>query len=486
MDRPNILFIMTDEHRADALGGMPNSPVDTPYLEELYKSGVCFSRAYSACPVCIPARRTLMSGKTPYHHGVLMNYYVPYDCETLPQMLKANGYQTHLVGKLHLYPERHLYGFCSADWADGPYGNELENDYQRYMKRNGFFNEPGLGHGLSQNGVVARPFHLDEQYHFTNWCTERALDFLDRRDPSMPFFLNVSYHQPHAPCSPPAYYFNKYMNRQLPAIPMGDWVDDLPNHQKGKPVNAWRVNSEQDNLKEYRAGYYGCIEHIDHQIGRLIHALPDNTIIVFCSDHGEMLGDHGWVRKRSAYEGSARIPLFFTFPKQIAERLGVTTASTVDQPVELMDIMPTLLEIAGVERPGDLDGLSLLPAMRREQLDREYIHGECARMETIASGMQYLTDGKYKYIWYPGLGLEQLFDLVNDPQELHDLASKEAYAQTAALWRERMVGELTGREEGFVVDGKLARLAGPTPVCVDPQVLANGINDEKNTVSFFG
>lgn len=485
MDRPNILFIMTDEQRGDALGGLPNSPVDTPYLEELRRSGVYYPHAYSACPVCIPARRTLMSGKTPYHHGVLMNYYIPFDCVTLPEVLKNAGYQTHLCGKLHLFPERKLYGFCSADWADGPYGSKCENDYERYLKQNGLYQEAGLGHGLSFNGVAARPFHLDEKYHFTNWCTERALEFLERRDPTVPFFLNVSYHQPHAPCSPPEYYFNKYMNRTLPDIPSGNWEQDMPNTQKGKPVNAWRVDSHDPRMKEYRAGYYGCIEHIDHQIGRLMYKIPGNTIVIFASDHGEMLGDHGWVRKRSAYEGSARIPLFFTFPKKFAEQMGIKTASEVSDAVELMDLMPTILDLLKIPMPAGLDGVSLLPTMRQEPLEREYIHGECARMETIGSGMQYLTDGRYKYIWYPALGLEQFFDLKQDPQELDNLAGNPNYGDMITLWRKRLIKKLEGREEKFVVNGELVKLPGPTRVCVNEDMIRSGKSDVANTVGFF-
>lgn len=485
MDKPNILFIMTDEQRGDTFGGVPGSLVDTPYLEELRHSGVDFPHAYSACPVCIPARRTLMSGKTPYHHGVLMNYYVPFDCVTFPELLKNAGYQTHLCGKLHLFPERKLFGFCSADWSDGPYGSACENDYERFLKRNGFYHEAGLGHGLSYNGIVARPWHLDERFHFTNWCTESALEFLERRDPTVPFFLNVSYHQPHAPCTPPSYYFEKYMNREFPDLPVGDWVEELPNYQRGKPVNAWRVDTKSPSLKEYRAGYYGCIEHIDHQIGRLLYALPENTIIIFTSDHGEMLGDHGWVRKRSAYEGSARIPLFFTFPGEAARQHGIVSGSAAPDAVELMDIMPTILELAGVEIPGDVDGTSLLPALRGESLEREFIHGECARLETIRSGMHYLTDGRQKYIWYPGLGLEQLFDLANDPQELHNLAADSACVEALADWRQRLIDQLDGREEGFVQDRRLAKLDGPTQVCVDNTLLRKGKSDERNTVSFF-
>ena len=414
-----------------------------------------------------------------------MNYHVGFDGVTLQQILKSSGYQTHLCGKLHLDPERKLYGFCSADWADGPYGSKCENDYERFLKRNGLYHEAGLGHGLSFNGIVSKPYHLDERYHFTNWCTESALEFLERRDPTAPFFLNVSYHQPHAPCTPPKYYFDKYMNRELPELHLGNWEQDLPNSQTGKPVNAWRVNTKDEMLRAYRAGYYGCIEHIDHQIGRLIYALPDNTIVIFCSDHGEMLGDHGWVRKRSAYESSARVPLFFTFPKEFAKEQGIVSGLEVPDVVELMDIMPTILDFLGINIPKEVDGLSLMPTMQKERLNREYIHGECARLETIGSGMQYLTDGNKKYIWYPALMLEQLFDISEDPQELNNLVGNPAYKIELESWRQKLISELKGREEGFVKDGRLVKLDGPTQICVGKAKNESGVYEDWNTVSFF-
>lgn len=476
MERPNVLLLMTDEHRADALGGLPGSPVDTPYLTQLRTQGVYFPRAYSACPVCVPARRTIMSGKKPSSHGVMMNYGTPLEGETLPGLMRDAGYQTHLCGKLHLFPERRRYGFDSADWSDGCYSSDPENDYDRFLRENGMFAEAGLGHGMSFNGYAARPYHLDERFHFSTWCTDMALRFLERRDPTVPFFLNVSYHQPHAPCTPPAHYFYKYLNSDLPPIPEGNWEQGLPNSQNGLPVNAWRVDPNSRAIREYRAGYYGCVEQIDHQIGRLLYKMPKNTIVIFASDHGEMLGDHGWIRKRSAYEGSARIPFLVWMPENYARELGVRQGSAVDIPVELMDVLPTVMDLLGIPCPGGVDGISLLPAMRGEAVEREYIHGECARLETINTGMQYLTDGKEKYIWYPALGREQFFDLKADPGELNDMVISGGADDRVQLWRGRLIRELEGRPEGFVKDGALQTLDGATRFCISQELMDAGHN----------
>ena len=465
--RPNILLIMTDEQRYDAIGGVPGSQVDTPYLDGLRTQGVYFTSMYSACPVCIPARRTLMSGKTPAHHGILANeHHEELKGITLPEVLKCAGYQTHLCGKIHLFPGRKLYGFMSTDWADGASQSmpgQPANDYDRWLQENGLYMDASFGHGAHQNGFVARPFHLEERFHFTNWCVERAIRFLERRDPTMPFFLNVAFHQPHSPCTPPAYYFDKYMRRELAAPYTADWDTELPcRSDPGRIPVTYRVDPGASYMRELRAGYFGSVEHIDHQIGRLLQHVPENTIIIFTSDHGDMLGDHGWIRKRNPYEGSAHVPLIIWLPPALASQLGIPSGSICTQPCELMDLMPTLLDLAGADEPEGLDGLSLVPAMQGMELEREYIHGECCSIPSLNSGMQYLTDGRIKYIWFPGLGKEQLFDLQDDPHEQHDLSKDDTYTAALSIWRQRLIRELDGRPEGFVQDGSLVRLEGQT------------------------
>jgi arylsulfatase A-like enzyme len=321
----------------------------------------------------------------------------------------------------------------------------------------------GVAHGANYNGWVARPWHLDERLHFTNWCVDSAMHFLDRRDPSRPFFLNVSFHQPHEPCTPPQAYWDRYIHADLPEPPVGDWarVFDAPN--LGQPVSSWRTALTPAQQRQYQAGYYGCINHIDDQIGRLLTVLPRDTIIVFVSDHGEMLGDHQWIRKRTPYEGSARIPFLIRFP----DETGLHAGQVRQEPVELMDVMPTLLEAAGVPAPEGMDGASLMPLLRGENGPwRSYVHGECAIVPSKNSGMQYLTDGKTKYARYPGTGEEELFDLSEDPQELRNVIAEPAYAETATEWRRVLIRELEGRPEGFVKDGTLQVTGRPAEPCL--------------------
>lgn len=463
-DRPNIVLFMTDQQRGDCLGIDGHPVLQTPYLDHVAAAGVRFRHGYTACPVCIPARRTLMTGQRPASHGVLMNYPTRLDGPTLPGELSKAGYQTHLVGKLHLWPNRKRYGFDSMDWADGPFRTPGEGDYGRWLREQGVTApNPGGGHGCGQNDWPSRPWHLEERLHFSNWCADKSLEFLDRRDPTMPFFLKVSFHQPHQPCTPPQVYWDRYISMDLPDPYVGDWARCFDGPQRGLPTASWRTALEPAVMKQYRAGYFGVINHIDDQIGRVLVSLPRNTVVLFVSDHGEMLGDHQWIRKRNAFEPSARVPYLMRFP----DSMGIEGRQVRDEPVELMDIMPTLLDVAGADIPETVDGRSLLPLLRGETTDwREYVHGECSAVPDLGSGMQYVTDGRTKYIWHPGRGEELLFDLENDPREMCDLSRDPGWGDTLEGWRERLIGELDGRPEGFVRDGRLARLDGPTPPCL--------------------
>lgn len=461
--RPNIVLFMTDQQRGDCLGIDGHPVLQTPYLDHVAADGVRFRKAYTECPVCIPARRTLMTGQAPASHGVLMNYNTQLDGPTLPGELSGIGYQTHLVGKLHLWPHRKLYGFDSADWSDGPLAGErgVDDDYARFLCREGVSIPcAASAGGQDANGWVSRPWHLDERLHFSNWCADSAISFLQRRDPTVPFFLKVSFLHPHQPCTPPRDYFERYMQMDLPEPYVGDWARVFDGPQRGLPVASWRTALEPAVMKQFRAGYYGSINHIDDQIGRVLHRLPPNTIVVFVSDHGEMLGDHQWIRKRSAFEPSARIPFLMRFPAA----MGIAGGQVRNDLVALMDVMPTMLDVAGAAIPESVDGRSLMPLLRGEGAEwRSVLHGECANVPSLNSGQQFLTDGRWKYIWYPGTGEEQLFDLDSDPLEMQDLATQAEHAAALAEWRRELVKRIEGRPEGFVCDGALTPVGGPTP-----------------------
>ena len=225
MQQPHILLITSDQHRGDSLGINGHPVVSAPNLDYLAASGTNFPRAYVEGPSCIAARRTILSGQKPVTHG-MVTYWdgVPWEIEhTLPGELGKAGYQTQLVGKLHMYPPRKRYGFDHVIWADSPWG---ENDYTNWLHENGVQSvSPGVAHGQDMNSWVARPSHLPEELEHTTWCTNEAMRFLDRRDPSAPFFLYVSYFAPHPPLTPPQFYYDRYLSLPTPEPVVGDWAE---------------------------------------------------------------------------------------------------------------------------------------------------------------------------------------------------------------------------------------------------------------------
>jgi arylsulfatase A-like enzyme len=462
-EQPNILLITTDQQRGDCLGLDGHPVLQTPNLDWLGRSGTFFRRGYSECPSCIPARRVLMTGQAPDANGLVgfagfENYDPPH---TLAGELTRAGYQTEMVGKLHLFPLRKRYGFehLTLSGASHSWGGKVgENEYVDWLRARGKeATEPGVAHGVDANGWVGRPSHLPEEETHTYWCVSKAIEFLERRDPTAPFFLNLSLIDPHPPLTPPQFYYDRYIQEELPQPVVGDWVDWLPDPQRGLNVDAARVHLDAKTMRYARAAYYGMINFVDDQLGRLFQvlrrcSLMGNTFILFSSDHGEMLGDHNLFRKTFAYEASARVPFLAKAPVSWKYSEYETCA-----PVGWQDIMPTLLDAAGAPIPDCVTGKSLLPLMRGEEENkpREVLHGEHSGCYEYNDGVQFLTDGHSKYIWYTQTGQEQLFDLDTDPNEMRDLARYEANNGVLALWRKRMVAQLKDRPEGFSDGEKL-------------------------------
>ncbi len=473
-ERPNILLIMTDQQRGDCLGIDGHPVLQTPNLDHVAASGVRFSSAYSACPVCTPARRTVLTGRKPSNHGVLVNHNAPLPWPTLAGELQGSGYQTHLIGKSHWGPSPLDVGFDSMTKAGGPRapGPGQDNEYQQFLRENGVTTPRASdAHGAYGNGYPSRPWHLEERLHFSNWVADQAIDFVDNREEERPFFMWANFIHPHQPLTPPQFYYDKYMAMDLPEPVVGDWSRVFDGPVRGLEPEPWRISVEPVVMKQIRAAYYGCIEHIDHQIARMIwHGmLPRNTVVIFASDHGEMLGDHQWFRKRNAFEASARVPYLFKFPNGS----DVPQEQVIDKPVELMDLMPTCLDIAGVDIPDSVDGRSLLPLMHDSSREwRAFVHGECCNVPSANSGMQYVTDGKRKFVWFPGNGEELFFDLQADPDEMHNLVDDPGRAKEAVQWRERLVSQLGGRPEGFTDGTELIKQAGPTAAVLQDVISA--------------
>jgi arylsulfatase len=482
--QPNIVFVLTDQWRGDCLSLTGHPVVETPHLDMMGRQGTVFTRAYSACPSCIAARACLMTGQTPSTAGRL-GYLdcVPWRYDTtLMTELSRGGYQTHCVGKTHFYPQRAHLGFDAIEGYECLQNHDLDyvNDYYAWLSR-----QPGGPwdenvHGLDSNSWVARPSALPEHLHVNTWTVTRSIEFLKRRDPTRPFFLNVSFHRPHPPLDPPAHWFGMYDDKPLPPVPMGDWCSEH-DHPMDSIAGTFGRLSPSESDRQRRA-YWGQISHIDNQIGRLLlHlnriGLGSNTIFIFTSDHGELLGDHGCFRKKLSLEGSAKLPLVVSAPG----RFGLPSHQQSDLPVTHMDLMPTLLEMAGLAIPDSVEGRSLLPILRGEQAAndwREYVHGEHAYTDITHGGVQFLASRREKYSWFTTDGLEWLFDIDSDPQELVNLAARPEGAERLAYWRGRLAEELGKRPQDGLSDGTTLTPIGASLPAVRDELLEPYFDNE--------
>jgi len=448
-DSPDIVLVITEQHRGDCLGVEGHPVLLTPTMDNMAQNGVRFTRAYSACPSCIAARRSILAGQDPQTHG-MVGYCSKQEWDppaTLPQVLRENGYQTYWVGRsMHQWPVRKRFGFDEM---------ELHEDYLEWLRDTGPRDNDGwFSAGVMNNDWTARPWPYAEYLHEINWTVSRALRFLKRRDPSCPYFLVLSFMAAHPPLQPAACYFERYLRTGVPDPVIGDWATPPDS---GGPlfdnVSALEVDLQGEKLLSTRAGYYGLLNHLDDQLRRFFHPMGGinlgnnkKTVVLLTSDHGEMLGDHYMWRKGRAYEPSARVPFILCSPSDFEIQKNVTS----DAVVTLADIMPTLLDFAGVSAPGSVDGRSLLPVLRgEEERVREALHIEHAPFQHA------LTDGQEKFIWNVKDGREQFFDLVEDPNEMHDAIGDPDRQERVRYWRAQLIGRLKDRAEGFTDGSKL-------------------------------
>jgi arylsulfatase len=452
--RPDILFLMPDQMRGDCLSAVGHPVVRTPHLDKLAEEGAVFRRAYSTCASCIPARHALLTGLFPATTGVVGYAAKPITHPTMPRLLADAGYATVLVGRwMHQTPTNEPYGYQRQVLGS----THIDDDeYDRFLKQSapetGGIRKLVADHGLSYNGWEARPWPLAEELHPNVWIANQARRTLKEIPAAQPLFLTTSFYSPHPPLFPPRRYFDAYVAQKLPAPAHGDWVDWQTLSPKGDQAGR-RVLLEGDTLRATQAGYFGLIQQLDDLVAPLIAEFKERSLqakrpwlIVLSSDHGEMLGDHGFFRKCEPFEGSANIPFLVAGSPELGFKTGLRSA----QPVCLEDIMPTLLDLAGAPCPKPMDGVSLVPVLRGEtQVVRDGLLFEHAPCYGKQQAFLALTDGHFKYIWRPWDGSEHLFDLTADPREEHDLTKASSQRSLVEQWRARLVKQLANRPEGF-------------------------------------
>ncbi len=459
--RPNILLLMGDQHRADCIGADGNRVMHTPNLDRIAHEGVRFGCAYTSVPSCTPARSALLTGWSPWNHGMLGYGRVASEYRNeKPRMLREAGYYCLGIGKMHWYPQRHTHGFHRTilDESGRVETPGFVSDYRQWFRDQA----PDLNAdetGIGWNDYRTKPYALPERLHPTRWMGDTAVQYLRSYDRAEPFFLKVSFARPHSPYDPPERFFKMYEGADIPKASLGKWAERHAERGKKLPSDTWRGDLGEEQVRRSRQGYHGSISFIDEQIGRILEVLEkrgwfEDTLIAYTSDHGEMTGDHYLWRKCYAYQPSARIPMLIRWPEN---HLTARRGQALSHPVELRDILPTFLGAAGVQFDENrFDGRNMLDLVCGKARGwRDFVDLEHDICYDRSNHWTALTDGHIKYIFHALDGEEQLFDLRADPAEVRDLAGEPEHQGTLRLWRARMIEHLSVRGAPFVVNGKL-------------------------------
>ncbi|NMA64987.1 MAG: sulfatase-like hydrolase/transferase [Clostridiaceae bacterium] len=447
MKKPNVLLITTDQQRFDTIAALGNNEIYTPHLNWLVDEGIAFTRCYTDCPICMPARATIMTGKPAFKHGLVdnLNDVLPMkDNITFPSILTKNGYQTRAAGKLHFHPMRTYYGIEHA---------ELPMDYFNEMRKQG--KTSTRAHGIGENEMEPIINTIDEADTLTHWIVDRSINFIENRDPTRPFFLWTSFTKPHPPLDPNLSYWELYKDAPLSPPVIGDWSNNPDKLPQGFYEPTYRLNNinrmSEYQLLQIKRAYYACISQIDYNLGLLFARmreldLLENTWIIFTSDHGEMLGDHRMGAKSVFLEGSAHIPLIIKPPSKFGESNSKYSGLTCDKISTLADIMPTILSICGIKLEEELYGVNLLDYIYND--NERVFYGNCAN--------QYfaIIENGYKFLYSVHGGSELMFFLDNDPYEQHNMADKLEFADKKAHLKGLMIKEMEKNSPDMLEDGK--------------------------------
>ncbi|MFA9456291.1 sulfatase [Halalkalibacter sp. AB-rgal2] len=441
--RPNILLILLDQLRADYLG-YAQTVVHTPHINRLAKRGVTFTQAVCNSPACVPSRASMMSGRYPHRINVLSNdQHFPLNQKTYMQELRQAGYQVAGIGKLELHksdlqygekgnkPINYHFGYTHPFETEGKMssakshikngqGQLLTGPYQYYLEEKGLLQT----YIEDYRGRERRPpwysscSILEEQDRIDSFVGRQACSFIEEASSENPWFCSVNFLSPHDPWDAPKRYYDMYKDTLFPL--------SIPKKQTGKP--SWIIRRQKDHsanlteeaLNEVKRHYVAMITHLDEWVGALVDRINERheereTIVLFASDHGEMLGDHGLFRKNVMYEGAVRVPLIISDPTE-----NHIAGTKNDELVELIDLFPTILEMAGIDCTShNIDGKTLYPIIKGQARGnhKAFQYAQWNQIKMVRTH-------QYKLIEHGEQGME-LYDLQADRKELNNLVNEK-------------------------------------------------------------
>lgn len=475
--KPNILFIMTDQQRWDCIGANGNPLIRTPHLDRLAAESANFTHCFVQAPVCVPSRVSFFTGRYPHAHRNRVNYTPLDHGEVLMQSrLQAAGYATAAVGKLHYFPptvmEAKRTGFESVELHDAVTSLDRFSDYIVWRKQHD--PQSGIQHRTLASNIPAgqNPFRqaIDERYSETTWTGEKTRHHLRRlATGKQPFFLFSSFWKPHSPFEVPQPFDAIYDDVEIP-LPKQMTLDDIMKLPPPLRTLILRFRPEYETDRErlqwmYRS-YYGAISHVDREVGLILNTLDeagvaDNTIVVFTSDHGDQMLEHGLMGKNCFFESSVRVPFLIRFP-------GHVRPAQYHDLIESVDLLPTLFELIGLPEPYTSQGRSLAglisPSPRHyvprtavfsenvipevitgTQESFEFVKGEGIR-GTRHPDAKMVRTKRWKYIYYPD-GFEELYDLETDPNEMSNLAHNDDFRDQIYEMKDLLLHWLTTADE---------------------------------------
>jgi choline-sulfatase len=497
---PDILVFMTDQH-TPYYSGFYGTCAETPNLNQLCAEGTNFTEAYTVCPLCVPARLSMLSAVRPAKNGIFLFGVLPDATPTFPHHLVAQGYETTLVGRMHFEGKNQQHGFVHR--LAGDITPVTFNRPKTMANDQGVFNSTFSGPGATQfaGGGYSPVCAYDE------FVIEKALEYLSQPH-EKPQFIMVSIYAPHFPYVAPKELFEKYRNRvQLPP----SWQDDV-DHEVIRHYRQPEIRKEIALAS--LAAYCGLIENMDRQFGRAREAFDrfaagrnNGKLIGYLSDHGDQCGDRKIYGKETFYEKSAKIPMIFAGE-------GVRSGLTVDVPFSIMDFGSTLLEYTGASPMDDVDGISMAGALSGapinphpviceylEQTDGGHFFQGYKENSTYCHGVMVKT-GRYKYITYQGFEDEDsLYDTFSDPNERDNLAKTQPQMlkemrETAAplllhqeaVFRQRKQGRIANLMKKFeaaegIEDGALRWRGNPEEIARYPEIciMADTVEEKKHT-----